>query len=443
MPAFSVMIKPTGPLCNLACRYCFYVEKKSLYRQTQSYRMSDEVLETFVRQYLSSQEVPEVQFCWQGGEPTLLGIDFFRRAVELQRRYANGKTFSNAFQTNGILLNDEWCRFLSEQGFLVGLSIDGPREVHDRYRRDRQGRGSFDAVMKAVEMLKKHGTRYNTLTVVNDVNVRQPLAVYRFLKEIGDGFMQFVPLVERRPNDVAGALGLNLGLPPRLKQGDQGLRVMPWSVHPGRLGEFYVQIFDEWVRHDVGRHFVQFFDEALGSWLGAETALCQFAPVCGRAVVLEHNGDLYACDHYVYPDYKLGNILAEPLPELLASEGQCRFGRDKLDLLPNQCLDCPVRFACNGDCPKHRFARTADGQPGLSYLCPAYKRIFTHMDPYMRCMARLIVGGRPPANIMAHVLECGREKQFAETRRNTACPCSSGKKLKKCCGSKVKVDAPS
>jgi uncharacterized protein len=405
MPAFSVMIKPAGPMCNLACTYCFYAEKKSLYPRSESYRMSDEVLETFVRQYLNFQEVPEVQFCWQGGEPTLMGIDFFKRAVELQRTYADGKTVTNAFQTNGILLNDEWCRFFTEQNFLVGLSIDGPREVHDRYRRDRQGRGSFDAVMKAVGVLKKHGTGFNTLTVVNDVNVGQPLAVYRFLKEIGDGFMQFILLVERRPDDGARALGLNLGLPPLPRREDPGLGVMPWSVHPTRLGDFYVQIFDESVRHDVGRYFVQFFDEALGSWLGAEASLCQFAPVCGRTVALEHNGDLYACDHYVYPEYKLGNILAEPLPQLLGSERQRKFGRDKFDLLPNQCLSCAVRFACNGECPKHRFARTADGQPGLSYLCPAYKRIFTHMDPYMHCMARLIAAGRPAAAVMALVRE--------------------------------------
>ena len=410
MPAFSVMIKPAGPMCNLACRYCFYTEKKSLYPRSGSYRMSEEVLEAFVRQYLNSQEVPEVQFCWQGGEPTLAGIEFFRRTVALQKRYSDGKKVTNAFQTNGILLNDEWCRFFTERDFLVGLSIDGPREVHDRYRCDRQGRGTFDAVMRAVATLKRHGIRFNTLTVVNDVNVRQPLAVYRFLKEIGDGFMQFIPLVERRPNEEARALGLNLGLPPLPGQEYQDMDIMPWSVHPARLGEFYVQIFDEWVRHDVGRYFVQLFDEALGSWLGVGTALCQFAPTCGRTVALEHHGDLYACDHYVYPEYMLGNILTEPLPQLLASERQRRFGRHKLDLLPNECLSCAVRFACNGDCPKHRFARTADGQPGLSYLCPAYKRIFTHMDPYMQCMARLLAAGRSPADVMALVRELDSRK---------------------------------
>lgn len=269
--------------------------------------MPHDVLEAYVRQYIASQDLPEVMFFWQGGEPTLLGIDFFRKVVGLQKRYANGKKINNAFQTNGVLLDDRWGQFLTEHGFLVGLSIDGPEELHNRYRVDKRGRPTFDAVMRGLEFLRKHKTRFNTLTVVHEANSRQPLEVYRFLKEVGEGFMQFIPLVERMPDEEARTLGLKLGMPP-VPGKRQAHQLTPWSVKPKHFGEFYLQIFDEWVRQDVGKVFVQFFDVALGNWMGVGSGLCQFAPTCGHAGAIEHNGDLYGCDHYVYPNYRLGNI---------------------------------------------------------------------------------------------------------------------------------------
>ena len=399
--------------------------------------MTPEILETFIRQYIESQDVPEVHFSWQGGEPTLLGVDFFQRVVALQDRYANGKKVTNAIQTNGIVLDDGWCEFLANNDFLVGLSVDGPRELHDRYRVDKRQRPTFDAVMRGVGFLKKHGTSFNTLTVVNDVNSQSPLEVYLFLREIGDGFMQFIPLVERKPDHNAKGLGLSLGLPPTPDDKDQTSAATPWSVRPKQLGEFYVRIFDEWVRKDVGKVFVQFFDVALGNWMGAGSGLCQFAPRCGHAAALEHNGDLYACDHYVYPKHKTGNTLESSLSELMASARQQKFGNDKRDLLPQYCRECEILFACNGDCPKHRFIKTPDGESGLSYLCTAYRRVFKHMGPYMGAMANLVRSGREAAQILEYVAEEDRQKRFSTAKRNDPCPCGSGRKYKKCCGTPV------
>ena len=396
--------------------------------------MTNEVLEAFIRQYMGSQDLPEVVFSWQGGEPTLLGIDFFSKVVEVQKKCANGKKVNNAFQTNGILLDDRWCEFLSDHDFLVGLSIDGPRELHDRYRLDKRQRPTFDAVMRGAGFLKKHGTQFNTLTVVNDTNSRHPLKLYRFLKEMGDGFMQFIPLVEGRSDHRAMELGLSLCLPPVPDDNNHTSAVAPWSVRPKQLADFYIQVFDEWVRKDVGKIFVQFFDVALGNWMGVGSGLCHFAPTCGHATALEHNGDLYSCDHYVYPRYKLGNILERSLAELMESSGQQRFGSDKLDQLTQYCTECQVRFACNGDCPKHRFRGTPDGEPGLSYLCLAYRRVFEHMDPYMRVMADLVDSGSEAAQIMEYVAEEDRQKHFSTAKRNDPCPCGSGRKYKKCCG---------
>jgi len=431
---YTVIAKPTGPICNLACRYCYYLEKKKLYETRESFRMSPAVLEAFIKQYTESQDTPEVQFAWQGGEPTLLGVEFFQTAVQLQKKYADGKKVTNTIQTNGILLDDRWCSFFTENRFLVGLSIDGPRELHDCYRVDKGRQPSFDSVMRGLEFLKKHKTEFNTLTVVNDANSRRPLKVYQFLKQAGDGFMQFIPLVERKPGKAARELGLKLSLPPALDKKDPASSVTSWSLRPSQFGAFYVQVFDEWVRRDVGKYFVQFFDVALGNWMGKGSGLCQFAPKCGHAAALEHNGDLYACDHYVYPQYKLGNILEKPLNELLESDRQRKFGSDKLEMLPECCRNCEVLFACNGECPKHRFMETPDGEPGLSYLCPAYKRIFAHMDPYMRIMADLVGSGRPAAKVMEYIAEESRQKQFATVGRNDPCPCGSGRKNKKCCG---------
>jgi len=430
---YAVISKPMGPDCNLKCKYCFYLEKKKLFGAEVAHRMSGEVLETFIRQYIESQDFPEIHFAWQGGEPTILGVNFFKKVVALQTKYAAGKSVTNSIQTNGTLLDDQWCDFLSENSFLVGLSIDGPEKLHNRYRVDRHGRPSFSQVMQGVDLLKKHDIRFNTLTVVNDANSRKPLELYCFLKEVSEGFMQFIPLVERSPGKTAKDLGMNLSMPPCTEE-DNGPPVMPWSVKPGRFGEFYVQIFDEWVRQDVGKVFVQFFDVALGNWMGSSAGLCQFAPTCGHSGLLEHNGDFYACDHYVYPQYKLGNIFEKPLIELINSDKKRRFNSLKKSSLTPYCLDCNVLFACNGDCPKHRFLKAPDGKLGLSYLCSAYRRIFNHMDPFLRIMAKRILSGGEAASIIADIAEMDRQKHFMTARRNDPCPCGSGRKYKKCCG---------
>jgi uncharacterized protein len=401
IPAFHVMAKPIGPLCNLDCKYCFYLEKQKLFPSNEHFKITEEVLEAYVRQYIQQQNVPEITFAWQGGEPTLLGIDFFRKAVALQRQYSNGKRVNNALQTNGTLLNDEWCEFLAKNQFLVGLSVDGSPKLHDTYRVDKNGAPTYERVAHGLKFLKKHGVEFNTLTVVNRANSRKPLEVYRFLKQIGSGFIQFIPLVERLADDEAKRLGLNLATPPRVDQeGEVRLPVTEWSLEPKAYGEFLVAIFDEWVREDVGKVFVQLFDVTLGNTMGIGPGLCMFSPTCGTAVAMEHNGDIYSCDHYVYPHYKLGNVLNQTLGEMVGSEFQRTFGQNKSDSLPKYCRECEVRFACHGECPKHRFLRTPDGEAGLNYLCAAYKRFFTHSVPAMQRMASLLRAGRPAADIM-------------------------------------------
>ena len=399
--AFHVMTKPIGPLCNLDCKYCFYLEKEKLFPSNENFKMSDGVLETYIRQYIEQQAVPEIGFAWQGGEPTLLGVNFFRKVVALQKKYANGKTISNAFQTNGTLLDDEWAGFFVENQFLVGLSIDGPARLHDAYRVDKKGGATYERVIAGLRVLKKHQVDFNTLTVVNRVNSQKPLEVYRFLRDIGSGFIQFIPLVERLADAEAKKLGLDLATPPR--SDEEGLARMPvtdWSVEPKQYGEFLCAIFDEWVKRDVGRTYVQIFDVTLGNTLGQGGGLCVFSEKCGTAMAMEHNGDVYSCDHYVYPQYKLGNVLNHTLGEMVASETQRQFGRDKADSLPRYCRECEVRPLCHGECPKHRFIRTPDGEPGLNYLCRAYKRFFTHSAPAMRQMGQLLDMGRAPAEIM-------------------------------------------
>jgi uncharacterized protein len=398
---FHVLTKPIGPICNLDCKYCFYLEKEKLYPEEHEWKMRDTVLEEYVRQYIEFQPVPEIHFAWQGGEPTLLGVDFFRKAVQLQQKYAGGKTIFNALQTNGILLDHEWCEFLAAHKFLVGISIDGPRELHDKYRVDKGQRPTFDAVMHGLELVKRYKVDFNTLTVVNHANSLQPLAVYRFLAQIGSEFIQFIPLVERRPSAQSKALGFDFSAPPDLKQKNAARSpVTEWSVEAKQYGKFLCTIFDEWVRKDVGRIFVQLFDVALSNWMGLGSSLCVFAEKCGAALAIEHNGDLYSCDHYVYPQYRLGNVMNQSLGEMVRSKEQLEFGSDKADLLPQYCRKCEVRFACNGECPKHRFIKTPDGEEGLNYLCAAYKRFFTHVDPSMRTMARLLERGHPAAEIM-------------------------------------------
>jgi uncharacterized protein len=397
------MVKPVGPICNLDCTYCFYLEKEKLFGKTESFRMSNEVLEKYIQDYLASQHTPSVQFAWQGGEPTLLGVDYFRKVIELQRKHGGGRVVTNTIQTNGTLLDEEWGAFLAENNFLVGISIDGPEDLHDIYRVDKRQRPTFERVMRGLGILKAHKVEFNTLTVVHRKNSEHPRKVYRFLKEIGSSFLQFIPLVERKPDAAAKSWGLDLAAPPEIDGGPDALPVTSWSVSPETYGDFLIGIFDDWVRQDVGKVFVQMFDVALGNWMGMGSELCFFAEKCGSAVALEHNGDLYSCDHYVYPKYKLGNLNEQSLGDMVNSPQQIRFGSDKYDRLPKYCLECPVRFACNGECPKHRFIQTPSGEPGLNYLCAGYKKFFTHIDPYMRTMRDLLLQKRPPSEIMARI----------------------------------------
>ena len=426
LPGFHIMSKPVGPICNLDCKYCFYLEKEKLYPGNPRWSMSDEVLESYIRSYIEAQSVPVVSFAWQGGEPTLLGVDYFRKVVELEKKYADGKRITNALQTNGVLLDDEWCEFLAENGFLAGLSIDGPRRLHDKYRVDKGGQPTFDKVMRGLGFLKKHQVEFNTLTVVQRDNSYHPSAVYRFLREVGSGFMQFIPIAERVA-DAPMPNGLALIAP----GSDTPARVSSWSVEPIQYGKFLIAIFDEWVRSDVGKCYVQVFDVALESWLGMEPSLCVFRETCGGAMAMEHNGDVYSCDHFVYPENRLGNIMEKPLGALVNSRQQWQFGQSKRDSLPRYCRECEVRFACNGECPKHRFTRTPDGEEGLNYLCAGYKKFFRHIDPYMRFMAEQLLQQKAPAGVMEWVRQ--RDLQKKPPRQNERCPCGSGKKYKRCC----------
>ena len=425
---FHVLAKPIGPICNLDCKYCFYLEKEALYPQVEKWAMRDEVLESYIRQYIEAHDTPVVNFAWQGGEPTLLGVDYFRRVVELEKRYANGKRIANAFQTNGVLLSDSWAELFLENEFLIGLSIDGPRELHDAYRVDKGGQPTFDRVMRGMEVLKQNKVDFNTLTTVHRGNADSPLEVYRFLKENGSGYMQFIPIVERMAHQVT-VNGLRLIAPDFAGAAN----VAPWSVGPRQFGSFLCAIFDEWVRRDVGRNFVQLFDISLELWSGMEASLCIFRKKCGAALAIEHSGDLYSCDHFVYPENRLGNIMESPLAALVDSAQQQHFGDAKETTLPKYCRECDVRFACNGECPKHRFTTTPGGEPGLNYLCAGYKMFFHHIDPYMRFMASELAARRAPANVMRWVAaEDARERQ-GKAGRNDPCPCGSGKKFKNCC----------
>ncbi len=424
-----VIAKPIGPICNLNCAYCFYLSKESLYdHQGAQWRMTDETLDAFVRQYLEAQPetAGEIDFAFQGGEPTLLGVDFFRRAVELQRKHnTRGKRIRNSLQTNGILLDDRWCEFLRENDFLVGISIDGPADLHNKYRRDKQGRGTFDRVMEAVHRMRRYGVEFNALTCVNNHNGDHPVRVYRFLRDNGIQFMQFIPIVERLPAGRA------------LADSAAGKPVTDRSVRPEQYGGFLTGVFDEWVHNDVGRVFVRDFDQSLAAWAGVGATLCVYSEFCGRATAIEHNGDLYACDHFVDPEHKLGNILETPIQELANSSRQIKFGRDKHEGLTRKCRECPVLFICNGGCPKDRILESADGGPSLNYLCEGFRAFFDHIDPYMKAMAAELEARRPAANVM-HRLRAERQrnqKQAGDTpvRRNDPCPCGSGKKYKHCC----------
>lgn len=435
-PPFHVLTKPSGARCNLDCTYCFYVEKDRLRRLPGPSRMSDAVLEAYVRQYIASQDTPEVAFAWQGGEPTLMGIPFFERVLHWQRIHHGGKTIRNGLQTNGTLLNDAWGSFLSRHGFLVGISIDGPPALHDAYRVDRRRRPTSSAVLRGVEILHRHRVEFNTLTVVHRRNARHPAEIYQFLKKIGSRFLQFIPVVERwsrLPAEEAGpASRRNLDSPPATGA-DPSDAVTDWSVQPEDYGLFLNTVFDEWVHGDVGRVFVRDFDSTLAAWAGHPSPICIAAETCGNALAVEHNGDVYPCDHYVYPEWKLGNLLATDLRDLAHSPAQRRFGADKRDTLPAACRQCHYLFACHGDCPKLRFVPLPGPGTRISYLCPGRLAFFRHVDPYMQIMAGLLHRQRAPAEIMSLLRACA---PAATPGRNATCPCGSGHRYKRCCGAK-------
>ncbi len=400
-PAFHIMAKPIGPACNLNCTYCYYIEKHALFEhKKKNFRMSGQVLEEFIKKYITSQDIPEIAFTWQGGEPTLLGIEFFENVVSLQKKYAGGKTVTNAIQTNGTLLTNEWCAFFAENRFLVGLSIDGPKEIHDRYRVDTAGNGTFDRVYTGLQLLQKHHVAVNALTCITRESAMYPLEIYRFLKEAGIGFIQFIPIVERVADKAAIGLGLKLAGPPEVDEETSSAETTPWSVAPEAYGDFLIQVFDQWVRSDVGTVFVMNFEAWLGAWMGLDAATCVYAKECGQSLVMEHNGDIYACDHFVYPKHRLGNIVNDMPHELIRTSRQAGFGSRKHSALPRACRSCDVLFACRGECPKHRFCKTEEGEPGLNYLCKGYKKVFTHIDKYMKTMALLLNKGYPAEKVM-------------------------------------------
>lgn len=398
-----MVAKPIGPLCNLNCEYCFYLEKQALFDPGEQYRMSDEVLAAFITKYITSQPTPVVEFVWQGGEPTLLGVAFFRRVIELQRPFAALKTIRNSLQTNGTLLDEEWCRFLKQHNFMVGLSLDGPRAILDRYRRDRKGKGSFDAAMRGLKLLQQHGVEYNVMASVGRETAKEPLAVYRFFKDAGVEFMQFTPVVERLADEQSAGIGLRLAGPATLERREAQTQVSPWSVEPEAYGDFLIEIFEEWVRHDVGTVFVMNFEWAINAWIGAPSPVCVHAKQCGRSLVIEHDGSLYACDHCVYPQFLLGNILTDTLPGMVEQSLRTQFGIRKESTLPRCCRECEALAACQGGCPKHRFACTAADEPGLQYLCAGYKKFFLHIRKYLHVIAQLLENDLPVSLVMQAV----------------------------------------
>ncbi len=417
--AFHLMTKPRGAICNLDCKYCYFLSKERLYPNSD-FRMSETLLEEYIRQYIEAQQVPEVTFAWQGGEPTLMGIDFYKLAVAYQQKHKKrGMHIYNSLQTNAVTLDDDWCAFFKQNNFLIGVSLDGPQALHDAYRVDKGGQPTFERVLRGIRLLQKHEVEFNILTTVHAANADHPLAIYRFIRdEVKAQFMQFIPIVER--DNVTGF--------------QEGNTVTARSVRADQYGHFLITIFDEWVRRDVGQIFVQIFDVALAAWTGGRPGLCIFEETCGTALALEHNGDVYSCDHYVEPAHFVGNLLDIPLSEIVVSDKQQAFGQAKRDTLPQYCRDCEVRFVCNGGCPKNRFIDTPDGEPHLNYLCAGYKAFFTHIDETMRFMANELAQRRPPANVMNYMRQNDAElaARFDAAGRNDPCPCGSGLKYKKC-----------
>ena len=387
-----VMLKPAGSLCNMACKYCYYLEKGNLYKQYKDHVISDELLEKFVKDYIESQTLPQILFTWHGGETLMRPISFYKKALALEKRYARGRQIDNCIQTNGTLLTDEWCEFFKENNFLVGVSIDGPQEFHDEYRRTRSGKPSFQKVMNGIQLLNKHGVEWNALAVINDFNADYPLEFYHFFKDIHCKYIQFTPIVERIVNRTDG-----LTLAPGMQ--DQG-KLADFSITADQWGNFLCTIFDEWVRKDVGNYYIQLFDATLANWAGVAPGICDMAKECGHAAVMEFNGDVYCCDHFVYPEYKLGNLHQKTLTEMLYSKRQKDFGEMKYKSLPRQCKECEFLFACHGECPKNRFLKDKYGEFGLNYLCKGYYRFFKHVAPYMDFMKKELDAHRPPANIM-------------------------------------------
>lgn len=438
-PAFHLMAKPTGATCNLDCTYCFFLSKEMLYPGSR-FRMAEDMLELYIRQLLEAHQTPEVVVSWQGGEPTLMGLDFFKRSIEFVEKYKKpGQVVSYTFQTNGVLLDDVWCAFFKEHGFLIGLSVDGPKSMHDAYRVNKGGRGSFDQVMRGLACLKKHRVEFNILCTVHAANGDHPLEVYKFFRDdLAARHIQFIPIVERTTeearSETAKGWGGQDGQKLRLYT-QSGSLVTERSIRAEQYGRFLIAIFDEWIRRDVGTVFVQTFDVALGSWLGQHN-LCVVSPTCGNALALEHNGDLYSCDHFVEPGYLLGNIRDTPMAEMVASEKQRKFGCNKFDTLPEYCRNCDVLFACYGDCPRNRFISTPDGEPGLNYLCAGYKLFYHHINEAMRLMGSLLKQGRFADEVMEHYA-AERSLSAPKAGRNAPCPCGSGKKYKHCHGASV------
>jgi len=398
--AYHAMVKPIGPICNLDCTYCYYLHKEELLGSTKKFRISDEILDAHIRQYIEGQDRAEVVFSWQGGEPTLLGLEFFQKAVELEQKYKKpNQRIENDLQTNGTLLDDEWGAFLKKHDFLVGLSIDGPKELHDCYRLAKDGRPTFDKVYAAAQMLYRHGVPFNVLCVVNRVNAKRPLDVYRFLKnEIRPREIQFIPCVEPKDfKQTAPQMWDATTLPPQdspaAHPGHPDSVVTDWSVDPDDWGYFLCKVWDDWYSRDVGKVFVNHFETAVAHWKGLDSQLCIYHEFCGKGVALEHDGNLYSCDHYVYPEYKLGNILETSSSRLVFSDEQRKFGLNKFDSLPRQCRECEFLFACNGECPKNRMIRTRDGEPGLNYLCSGLQKYWRHIDKDVKGICRHLAQG--------------------------------------------------
>ena len=388
-----VMLKPAGAHCNLACKYCYYLEKNNLYQNSHRHLMSDEMLEQFSREYIEAQTMPQVLFTWHGGEPLMRSIDFYKKALALQKKYAHGKQIDNVIQTNGTLLTDEWCEFFAKNHWLVGISIDGPQEYHDHYRVTPAGKPSWEKVMQGISLLKKHRVEWNAMAVVNAYNAEHPLEFYHFFRDNGCQYLQFTPIVERLTEHEDGRTLASLA-------DDREIPLADASVTPQQWGNFLCTIFDDWVRHDVGKTFVEIFDCTLANWMGVLPGICAYSKECGHAGVMEHNGDVYSCDHFVFPEYKLGNIREQSLIDMLYGEKQQAFSRLKHTSLPRQCKECDMEFACHGECPKNRFEKDKYGEPGLNYLCQGYYQYYSHVAPYMDFMKRELLAQRPPANIM-------------------------------------------